>query len=82
MATSCMVLTAPQCTVESTGPPERELWAVLAISGNGQLNIVLTMIALRFQTSMGNNLYISSFSGSNSPVRLYHTSVQRQVGAT
>jgi hypothetical protein len=59
MATSCMVLTAPQCTVESTGPPERaEQSAVLAISGNGQLNIVLTMIALRFQTPMGNNLYI------------------------
>jgi hypothetical protein len=52
-----------------------KLSAVLATSGRKQLNIVLTMIASRIETPMGNNLY--DFSGSNSPVHLNQTFVHR-----
>jgi hypothetical protein len=57
-----------------------KLSAVLAILHNGQLNSVFTMIELIFETPIGNNL--CRFSGSNYPVRLKHTFVQRQGAAT
>jgi hypothetical protein len=77
---SCWVQNGSDCNLFASRPgpssPKAtlnalKLWAVLAISGTGQLNIVVTMIALRCQTPMANNL--CSFSGSNCSAPLNRT---------